>query len=156
MKLGRRRLAIRQMDFPFDLRLGGGDLAHLRHHACGVLGVFVDAKTRALSLDPVLLILVLARLGRRAVRFVQRRRNPGRFRADKKVIRAVAHACDPDGWMDAIFDWHWRIPLLKKFLVALLSLRVRSRASLELEVVALRHQAASRIRKPQATRPAQQ
>src|SRR5262245_22292403 len=100
------------MDFPFDLRVGGGDLSHRRRRSCSVLGVFVDAKTRALSLDLVLLILVLARLGRRAVRFVQRGRNPGCFRADKKVIRAVAQACDPDGWMDAIFGWHWGIPLL--------------------------------------------
>ena len=54
VELGCRRLAIRQMDFPLDLRLGAGDLSHLRHRTGGILGVFVDAKTRALPFDLVL------------------------------------------------------------------------------------------------------
>src|SRR4030095_13497902 len=110
LKLGRRCLAIRQMDFPLDLCLSAGDLAYLRDHTRSILGIFVDAKTRALALDPLLLILVRARLGRGVVGFPEHGRNPGRFRADKKVIRAIAHACNPDGWMDAIGDGHWRPP----------------------------------------------
>jgi hypothetical protein len=106
VKLWRRRLMIRQMDFPLDLCLGASDLLHLRDRTCSILGVCVDAKTRALSFDPLPLILVLAWLCRRVIRFRQCGWNPWRFRADKKVIWAVAHPCNPNGWMNTIVDRH--------------------------------------------------
>jgi hypothetical protein len=54
VEFGRGCLAIRQMDFPLDLGLGVGDLAHLCHDTRIILGVFIHPKACALTLDPSL------------------------------------------------------------------------------------------------------
>ena len=100
-----RRLAVDQIDAPFDPCLVRGHLADQLQRPGRVLLEAEHPEPRRLPLDAALL-LVAGDRGLRAVGGDFDPGRPGSLRADKERVRVIADPGDPDGRMDLVDCCH--------------------------------------------------